>query len=58
MPVTGGDFEQCYNARAAVDAETMLVVATGLTQASNDKSQVAPSMTVLNALSGKFGGVT
>ena len=37
MPVSGGGFEQAYNAQAAVDTETMLVVATGLTQAPNDK---------------------
>ena len=29
MPVAGGGFEQCYNAQAAVDTDTMLVVATG-----------------------------
>jgi len=33
MPVAGGGFEQAYNAQAAVDALTMLVVATGVTQA-------------------------
>jgi transposase len=31
MPVPGGGFEQAYNAQAAVDAESMLVVATALT---------------------------
>ena len=36
MKVSGGGFEQCYNAQAAVDAQTMLVVATGLTQAPKD----------------------
>ena len=30
MPVAGGGFEQCYNAQAAVDAHTMLVVAATL----------------------------
>ena len=30
MKLSGGGFEQCYNAQAAVDAATMLVVATGL----------------------------
>ena len=34
MPVAGGGFEQAYNAQAAVDADTMLVVATGLSQAT------------------------
>ena len=50
MPVAGGGFEQSYNAQAAVDTETMLMVATGLTQAANDKQQVAPMMTALFAL--------
>ncbi len=31
MPVAGGGFEQCYNAQAGVDADTMLVLATTLT---------------------------
>jgi hypothetical protein len=34
MKVSGGGFEQCYNAQTAVDALTMLVVATGLTKGS------------------------
>lgn len=45
MPVAGSGFEQCYNSQTAVDADTLLVVATGLTQAANDKQQVAPMMT-------------
>ncbi len=47
MKVSGGGFEQCYNAQAAVDAQTMLVVATGLTQAPNDKQQVTPMIKTL-----------
>jgi len=49
MKVSGGGFEQCYNAQAGVDAATMLVVATGLTQAPNDKQQVAPMIKTLQA---------
>ena len=49
MKVSGGGFEQCYNAQAGVDAATMLVVATGLTQAPNDKQQVAPMIKALQA---------
>ena len=33
MPVAGGGFEQAYNAQAGVDADTMLVIATGVTMA-------------------------
>ena len=47
MPVSGGGFEQCYNAQAGVDAQTMLVVATALTQVPNDKQQVQPMLKVL-----------
>ena len=58
MPVAGGGFEQCYNAQAAVDADTMLVVATTLTQAPNDKQQVQPILKVLQAQQAKLGTAT
>jgi transposase len=35
MPVAGGGFEQCYNAQAAVTADSLLVVATDVVQAAN-----------------------
>lgn len=50
MPVSGGGFEQAYNARAAVDTETMLVIATTVTRQPNDKQQVAPLLDSLQAL--------
>ena len=55
MPVSGGGFEQCYNAQAAVDVATMLLVATGLTQAPNDKEQVAPMLETLKAQAAVLG---
>jgi transposase len=55
MPVSGGGFEQAYNAQAAVDAATMLVVATGVTQAPNDKEQVEPMLGTLQALGAQLG---
>jgi transposase len=57
MPVAGGGFEQAYNAQAAVDAATMLVVATRVTQAPNDKEQVVPMLEVLEAQSPVLGTV-
>ena len=33
MPVAGGEFEQCYNAQAAVAADSLLVVAADVVQA-------------------------
>ncbi len=57
MPTHGGGFEQCYNAQAAVDAQTMLVVATGLTQAPNDKQQIKPMLGTLAEQVRKLGTV-
>jgi len=58
MPAPGGGFEQSYNAQAAVDTDTMLVVATGLTQAANDKQQLEPMLEVLGELPEDLGSVT
>ena len=44
MPVAGGGFEQCYNAQAAVAADSLLVVAADVVQAPNDKQQVEPML--------------
>ena len=57
MPVPGGGFEQAYNAQAAVDADTMLVVAAGLTQAPNDKEQIEPMLETLKAHTEVLGAV-
>lgn len=57
MPVSGGGFEQAYNAQAAVDAATMLVVSTGVTQAPNDKEQVEPMLKALKAQAEALGVV-
>ncbi len=35
-------FEQCYNAEAAVDAESQVIVAADVTQDANDKRQIKP----------------
>lgn len=50
MKVAGGGFEQCYNAQAVVDAESMLVVVPHVTNAANDKEQVAPMVEKVQAL--------
>ena len=50
MPIAGGGFEQCYNAQAMVDTETMLVLVPQVTQAANDKQQLAPLLEKLQAL--------
>jgi transposase len=58
MPVPGGGFEQAYNAQAAVDTDSLLVVAPALTQAANDKQQVVPMLAQLQALPPDLGRVT
>lgn len=50
MKVAGGGFEQCYNAQAVVDTESMLVVVPCVTQAANDKQQVQPALDGIEAL--------
>jgi transposase len=57
MKVSGGGFEQCYNAQAAVAAGSMLVVAAEVTQAPNDKGQVVPMVEELTALPEGLGRV-
>ena len=44
MPVAGGGFDQCYNAQAMVAADSLLVVATDVVQAPNDKQQLQPML--------------
>jgi len=39
MPVSGGGFEQCYNAQACVDQDSRLVVESHVTQQPNDKQR-------------------
>jgi transposase len=58
MPVSGGGFDQCYNAQASVDTDTMLVVSTHMTQAPNDKQQIEPALTKLSTLPEELGKVT
>ena len=60
MPTAGGGFEQCYNAQAVVAADSLLVVATDVVQAPNDKQQLEPMLDKLAELPadlGKVGGL-
>jgi transposase len=49
MRVSGGGFDQCYNAQAVVDTESMLILAPHVTQACNDKEQVEPMLKKVQA---------
>ena len=55
MPVSGGGFEQAYNAQASADVATMLVVATRVTQAPNDKEQIIPMLALMKTQSQVLG---
>lgn len=55
MPVAGGGFDQCYNAQAVVAADSLLVVAAQVVQASNDKQQIEPMLKKIEALPAELG---
>jgi len=55
MPVSGGGFEQAYNAQAAVDTGSLLIVVPAVTQACNDKEQIEPMLERLAALPESLG---
>ena len=57
MPVAGGGFEQCYNAQAVVATGSLLVIATDVVQAPNDKQQLAPMLGKIADLSDELGKV-
>ncbi|WP_136809588.1 transposase [Desulfosediminicola flagellatus] len=57
MSSSGKGFEQAYNAQAAVDVETMLIVDNHITQASNDKREITPVLESLNGLPEQLGKV-
>ena len=57
MPTSGGGFDQCYNAQASVDVETMLIVGQHLSQNPNDKLEIQPALEHLGALPKVLGTI-
>ena len=57
MPAKGEGFEQSYNAQAAVDTQSMLIVATSMAQVAADKQQVEPMLKVIAQLPEELGSV-
>lgn len=51
----GGGFEQCYNAQAAVDVATMLIVGQHVCDEANDKRQLAPTVADVSPVVGPVG---
>jgi hypothetical protein len=58
MPSSGGGFQQSYNAQAAVDTSTMLVISAHVTQAPNDKREIAPVLDKVQALPQALGSIS
>lgn len=52
---TGGGFQQCYNAQAAVEVESRLIVGGYVTDAPNDKQQLIPVLGSISSAAGKIG---
>lgn len=57
MPVSGGGFEQAYNAQATVDQATLPIVGQHVTQQANDKQEVEPALQELAKLPDELGSV-
>jgi len=57
VPVSGGGFEQAYNAQASVDIETMLIVGNHVSQNPNDQQEVEPALAELDQLPESLGKV-
>lgn len=57
MPVSGGGFEQTYNAQVSVDMDTLLITGNHISQHPNDKQEVKPVMEKLDKLPDDVGKV-
>lgn len=57
MPSSGKGFEQAYNAQAAVDVDTMVIVGSHISQSPNDKKEIIPTLTALDSLPEELGNV-
>ena len=58
MPVSGGGFKQAYNAQAAVDTQSMLIVTNHVSQQPNDKRELTPAVHELVSLPEELGTAT
>lgn len=57
MPVSGGGFQQAYNAQAAVDMDTMLILENHVSQNSNDKQELELILNKISQLPNQLGAV-
>ncbi len=57
MPTSSGGFEQAYNAQAVVDVTTKLILTAHVTQQSNDKQELKPTLELIAKLPEELGSV-
>jgi transposase len=57
MPSSDKGFVQAYNGQAAVDVDTMCIVESHISQATNDKQEITTTLASLNELPEKLGKV-
>ena len=57
MPSSDKGFVQVYNAQATVDVGTMIIVASHISQAPNDKQEITPTLAALDELPEKLGKI-
>jgi transposase len=57
MPTSGKGFEQAYNAQAAVDVDSMIIIEAHVSQSPNDKKEIIPTLSALNSLPESLGKV-
>jgi transposase len=55
MPGSGGGFEQSYNAQASVDTDSGLIITRHVSQQTNDKREVEPTLNQLQAQAPELG---
>jgi transposase len=58
MPVSGGGFDQCYNAQAGVDTASQLIVCSHVSQKPNDKQEMEPAVKELQGHGSDLGEIT
>jgi len=58
MHVSGGGFDQCYNAQVGVDVKSLLIITQNVTQNPNDKRELDPFLEAVGTLPDKLGKVT
>lgn len=58
MKTAQGNFQQCYNAQIAVDADSHLIVANELTQNTTDYSSLIPMLAEVEEVNGQVPDIT